>query len=274
MADSAHEEIVKALAQVAEIVKADGDENDINYFEFHKDRYLKMAKTLYKGESATPSLVLNMGSHYLHATLLFKFLGYEVHSMDVSEFWNLEFVKRRAEKYALPKIVDDNFETLKSIAGATDEYDIVLFTEILEHITFNPIQFWHKIYHRLKSNGLIYISTPNSMCLLNMVRSIVRILTFRGIGIPVNEIFKTVTYGHHWKEYSSSEIKRYFNKMSDDFQVSVHQYHYKKIAINNLSSAMAVFFNFIGNLIYLSDEIEAVVKIEKKESWKLEPPNY
>nr|MBC7613686.1 hypothetical protein [Pseudopedobacter sp.] len=267
-------EVEEALYKVSEIVRADGDENDIDYFEFHKRRYLKMAKTLYKSESSVQELILNMGSHYLHVTLLFKFLGYQVHSMDVGEFWDLEFVKQRAKKYHLYKIIDNNFETLKSMEGSKDEYDIVLFTEILEHITFNPILFWHKIYHLLKPSGLIYISTPNSMSLLNMVRSIVRILTFRGIGIPVNEIFKTVTYGHHWKEYSSSEIKRYFKKMSDDFHVSVNKYHYKRIIITNVSSAMAAFFSFIGNLIYLSDDIEAVVKIEKKDSWKIELPKY
>lgn len=267
-------EIVNALEKVAEIVKESGDENDLNYFEYHKGRYLRMAKTLYKSKSPIKIVILNMGSHYLHVTLLFKFLGYEVHSMDVSEFWDLDFVKSRAEKYDLNKIVDDNFETLNSMSGIKSQYDIILFTEILEHITFNPILFWHKIYHLLKPLGLIYISTPNSMSLLNMIRSIIRILTFRGIGIPVNEIFKTVTYGHHWKEYSSSEIKRYFKKMSDDFQVSINQYHYKRIRITNLSSALTVFSNFIGTQIYLADEIEAIVKVEKKENWKIEPPKY
>lgn len=263
-----------ALEKVAEIVKNDGNLNDINYFEYHKGRYRKMAQTLYKDKPSDRSLILNMGSHYLHVSLLFKFLGHEVHSMDVSEFWELDFVKSRAEMYNLSTIVDNNFETLKSMEGIESEYDIILFTEILEHITFNPILFWQKIYHIVKPIGLIYISTPNSMSLANIVRSIIRILTFRGIGLPVNEIFRTVTYGHHWKEYSSSEIRRYFDRMSNDFKVTLKRYHYKKIKIENVQSALTVCLNFIGNHIFLGDEIEAIIKLEKKGNWKIEPPKY
>ena len=112
------------------------------------------------------------------------------------------------------------------------------------------------------------------MCLANIVKSIARIITFRGIGIPVNAIFNTVTYGHHWKEYSSSEIKRYFKNMSDDFIVKINLYHYKTVKIDNLNASLTAILNYIGNLIYLSEDIEAIVKIDKKERWKINPPKY
>ncbi|RZK05102.1 MAG: hypothetical protein EOO43_22140 [Flavobacterium sp.] len=274
MSNHSNTEVVNALEKVAKIVKQCGNENDINYFEYHKGRYLRMAQTLYKDKRPEGVSVLNMGSHYLHVSLLFKFLGYEVHSMDVSEFWELDFVKSRAEMYGLNSIIDNNFETLKSMEGINSKYDIMLFTEILEHITFNPILFWQKVYHIMKATGVIYISTPNSLCLANIIRSIARILTFRGIGLPVNEIFRTVTYGHHWKEYSSSEIQRYFARMSDDFNVTIKRYHYKKTQITSVLTALTAFLNFIGNHIFLGDDIEAMVKIEKKGSWKIEPPKY
>ena len=267
-------EVKEALNKVEQIVIEGGNIDDLVYFTYHKERYLRMALTLQGYQSNKELAVLNMGSHYLHVSLLFQLLGYQVDSMDVGEFWNLEFVKARAEKYKLKAIIDNDFETLNSMNGIENKYDIILFTEILEHITFNPILFWKKIYILLNNGGLIYISTPNSMCLANIVKSIARIMSFRGIGIPVNVIFNTVTYGHHWKEYSSSEIKRYFKSMSDDFLVKIKLYHYKKVNVDGINAGLTALFNYIGNFIFLSEDIEAVVKVDKKGSWKLEPPKY
>jgi 2-polyprenyl-6-hydroxyphenyl methylase/3-demethylubiquinone-9 3-methyltransferase len=268
------EDIKNALLKVSLIVEEDGNRKDIEYFNFHKDRYLRMALTL-NGLSDKKRCVLNIGSHYLHSSLLLGFLGYEVYSMDVSEFWELDFIKAREERFGINRIVENNLEGLPSQEGIFDKYDIILFTEILEHITYNPIGFWKKIYDAARSDGIIYISTPNSLSLTNIVRSIARIITFRGIGAPVNEIFRNVTYGHHWKEYSASEIRRYFSKMSDDFKVSIKKYHYIRMEVKDIHTAMWVVLSYLGNRSRVfSDDIEAVVRIKKTGSWKLEPPGY
>lgn len=267
-------EVRDVLNRVEQVVIEEGDDDDLAYFTYHKQRYFRMAASLQDYHSDKELAILNMGSHYLHVSLLFQFLGYKVDSMDVVEFWDLEFVKARAKTYELNAIIDNNFETLDSMNGIENKYDIILFTEILEHITFNPIMFWKKIYNLLNDGGLIYISTPNSMCLANIVKSIARILSFRGIGIPVNAIFNTVTYGHHWKEYCSSEIKRYFKNMSDDFHVKIKLYHYKKVRIDGINAGLTALLNYLGNKIFLSEDIEAVVKVDKKGSWKLDAPKY
>lgn len=268
------EEVKNALEKVYTIVLEKGDTSDIAYFNYHRARYFRMAISLKNANPTKGLSVLNMGSHYLHVSLLFEFLGYKVDSMDVSEFWQIDFIKSRAELFQVTPIIDDNFQTLESMKGIANKYDIILFTEILEHITFNPIIFWQKIYGIVKTDGLIYISTPNSMSLSNIVKSITRIITFRGIGIPVNEIFNNVTYGHHWKEYSSSEIKRYFNKLSDDFEVTTKTYFYKSIKMVGLNSGLTAILNYIGNKIGLCDDIEAIVKVKKSGSWKLTSPKY
>lgn len=42
---------------------------------------------------------------------------------------------------------------------------------------------------------------------------------FDGGGITVDEILATPTHGHHWKEYTRSEVERYFRLLSPDFVV-------------------------------------------------------
>ena len=268
------QDIKAALNKISEIVHQDGNLQDIQYFEYHKRRYLRMAQTL-RTLPLSSRVVLNIGSHYLHSSLLLQFLGYEVYSMDVSEFWDLEFVKERQKNFGVIKVVDNNLEQLNSQSEVKDKYDVILFTEILEHITFNPINFWKKIYSLIQTKGYIYISTPNSMSLLNIIRSLARILLLRGIGEPVNEIFKKVTYGHHWKEYSPSELKRYFSKMSEDFTLQIKKYGYIDHEVSSFSTAASSFLAYLGNTSNLfAEDLEAIVHVEKTGNWKIEPPEY
>lgn len=268
-------EITTALEKVSKLVSKDGNEQDIAYFNFHRKRYMRMALTLSEIKPGG-TRILDIGSHYLHSSLLLSFLGYEVYSMDVKEFWELDFVQARKDQYHLNRVTENDLEKLTSQEGVTDAYDIILFTEILEHITFNPVKFWKRIYTICRPGGIIYISTPNSLNLYNILRTIGRIITLRGVGLPVNSIFNYVTYGHHWKEYSVSEIKKYFYALSDDFHVTAKRYYYRETsgpaAVGNIGMRIC---SWLGNKTgYLADEIEAVVQVVKSKGFKIKPPAY
>ena len=45
--------------------------------------------------------------------------------------------------------------------GHLDRYDMILFTEILEHLTANPVDILKQLLALLASGGHIYLSTPN-----------------------------------------------------------------------------------------------------------------
>jgi 2-polyprenyl-3-methyl-5-hydroxy-6-metoxy-1,4-benzoquinol methylase len=268
------QEIEDAIRRVEAVVAGSGNKSDRDYFNFHRERYLRMAKAvvaLYpKG-----AFILNIGSHYLHTSLIFTFLGYEVDSMDVGVFWELDFIKQRAVEHPVSKIIEDDLESLNSLEALSDNYHVVLFAEILEHITFNPISFWQKIHRVTRSSGIIYISTPNSLNLYNVFRTVARVITFRGVGIPIGSIFSNVTYGHHWKEYSVSEIRKYFGSLSDDFQVKASYYHYRSSQYAGFYGTLMSVFSLLGNATYIfSDEIEAIVRVDKRGDWKIQPPDY
>ena len=149
------------------------------------------------------------------------------------------------------------------------------FTEIFEHITFNPISFWQKIHATIKNNGIIYITTPNSLTLYNIARTIINIARFRGIGLDTDSIFRHATYGHHWKEYSSYEIKKYFKDMNDGFQVELKKYFFKVYPTDTLKGRIRALLVRGGNrLPYFRDEIEAVIRVDKSKEWKLPTPGY
>ncbi|WP_057936977.1 class I SAM-dependent methyltransferase [Algoriphagus resistens] len=253
--------------------------NDREYFEFHKNRFKRFDRflnTLPKRmpNSSTDIKVLEIGSHYLHTSILLSSRGFLVDAMDVGEFWQLDFVKERAKRYGLSATVENDISRLRSFQNTHNKYDLVVFTEILEHITFNPIRFWKQIYQILKPGGLIYISTPNAFALPNYVRAIKNAFGLKSIGITVDDIFSKVTYGHHWKEYSAKEIKKYFKALSPDFEVEVNPYSYKVYDLRP-PHLMFKLLSKLGNMTNtFAEDLEVIVSLKQKNKWGIEEPEY
>ena len=249
--------------------------NEKEYFDFHQNRFRRFDRFL-DSIKALPNnfKVLEIGSHYLHTSILLANRGFQVDAMDVGEFWELDFVRQRGEKYLLNPIVENDISKLERFAGVFEEYGLVVFTEILEHITFNPVHFWKRIYQILKPGGLIYISTPNAFALPSLVRSFKNTVMLKSIGITVDDIMSKVTYGHHWKEYSAKEIKKYFEVLSPDFEVEVNPYNYK---VYDLRPPFLLFkvLSRIGNKTKIfADDLEVIVRLGKKTRWGIEEPQY
>lgn len=267
-------EIEKIFTTVRKEVEQSGNEQDINYFRYHEKRFMHMAKSISK-TLPTDSKILEIGSHYMHSSIILRKMGYQVVASDVNAFMSQDLVIKRAETYHIDIIEENNLESLESQADVSDQYDALLFTEIFEHITFNPINFWKNIYRILKSKSCIYISTPNGLALAAIVRELLNIISLRGIGIGVGSVFGNVTYGHHWKVYSSYEIKKYFRFLSDDFNVNIKRYSYSKLNFSSPQVALWTLLEWLGNLTYFfSTDLEAIVHLDKTGDWKLEPPSY
>ena len=268
-------EIDLLLEEVYSICITDGNKQDITYFEFHRGRYKRLLCSIQNLSIPKNAKILDIGSHYLHTSILLKKMGYDVYGMDVSPFWGLDFVIKRSAQFGIHKVIENQLESVESLDNLQDNFGLVIFAEILEHITFNPISFWEKIHQAIQVNGVIYISTPNSLTLINIVRALKKILLLDGLGLGVSDIFSKVTYGHHWKEYSANEVKTYFSLLSDDFKLVINKYYYKKYCWTNLNAAIFKVFSAIGNLSYFfRDELEVIIVVPHKNSWKLEKPTY
>lgn len=267
--------IETALEEVEKVVRDTNYPNDLIYFTYHRERFKKMADTVTR-IVPTGSTILDIGSHYLHSSMLLSTLGYKVVSMDVTEFCTLSFIKERLEKYELVQIEENNLEKLNSLNGVKDQYDLILFAEIFEHITFNPIGFWQRIHSLIKQNGNIYISTPNSLTIYAIIKTLYKVITLKGIGLDVSAIFPTVTYGHHWKEYSAHEIRTYFKTLNDGFNVSITKFCYKPDESDgSLKSRLRINLIHLSNAIpYFREALEVLVKIDKSQPFKVNIPQY
>lgn len=183
---------------------------------YHVDHAERFAYTLARlRELVRPGgLVADIGCHRLDFAAMARNAGYEVVGFDVPEFLEKESVRRRARELGvrLVRIEDLGRGVFTSDAGL-EQFDALIFAEIIEHITFNPLEMWRVLFAMLRPDATLFVTTPNSMSAGGTYRGLARLLSGRGQGITIDQIFSTVTYGHHWKEYSKGELIDYFRRL-------------------------------------------------------------
>jgi 2-polyprenyl-6-hydroxyphenyl methylase/3-demethylubiquinone-9 3-methyltransferase len=152
---------------------------------------------------------------------LWNLHGYSVIAADLANPIEYQTVKNLCAENGIQRLVYDSLENPVELGSLPESsIDIVLFTEIIEHLTFNPITFWKQIYRLLKPSGRILVSTPNFYYLgRSPTRSLRRYFRGDGAGISVQDILERHTTNPHWKEYSKNELIQYFQLLSPDFVV-------------------------------------------------------
>ncbi|MBN1256350.1 MAG: methyltransferase domain-containing protein [Planctomycetes bacterium] len=261
----------EAFSQLAEEAGKSTRPQDTYYLNYHRLRYLHTAQRL---QELLPggAKILDIGSHFLHQGTILSRMGFEVAGVDVPEFVGLDFVKERADNYNISNSAIKNLEEGEFLEGTTDAFDAVLFTEALEHITFNPIIFWRRVNELLHTGGLIYLTTPNAYEWRNLRKVLKRLFLGRGMGVRVPNILNRVTYGHHWKLYCGRELKEYFALLSNDFKTEVNYYSLpgsNRRGWWHLREIMQRICNLIPGF---REQLEAVVYLQGRDGWLAVPP--
>lgn len=198
---------------------------DLFYLGHHWQRFLTTQKLAYESWKWERANVLDVGAHWLHQSVLYALDGHRVTAADLAITLDDPSVERIASAHDIRLLVYANLSSETVFDDLEDDsMDVVLFCEILEHLTFNPVAMWKAIYRVLKPGGRIILTTPNHYAWAAMLGQISRYLTGWGSGISVEDIMNIPTYSPHWKEFSRKELRKYFNLLSTDFSVTRLQY--------------------------------------------------
>lgn len=208
---TAEEHLLEACAPLGEMGAA--------YLRDHLQRFIRTKERLCRSFPLRPGArVLDIGAHWLHQSVLYALDGCAVTALDLPETLSIPEVRSLAEKHAIQLLTNSDLEhpgAFKAIAD--DTFDLILFTEILEHLTFNPVAMWREIYRVMRARARIVVTTPSHYALRSRLRRWWRSLRLDGNGITTEQILSIPTFGHHWKEYSRRELLRYFELLSPDF---------------------------------------------------------
>lgn len=193
---------------------------DEKYLLQHLERFVKTKEFALSPSQDQPLSILNIGSHWLHNASIYANEGHKLHCAD-PDMCNHPYVIKAAAAMGASLY---NVNELQFGDGINDfsesSIDIVLFCEIIEHITFNPILMWKSIYRVLKPGGKVIITTPNINYWQRKIKNLGDVIKGNGIGIRVSEIMGGGTYSHHWKEFSLNELVEYFRLLSNDFLIT------------------------------------------------------
>jgi 2-polyprenyl-6-hydroxyphenyl methylase/3-demethylubiquinone-9 3-methyltransferase len=206
-------------AGAAEQLFTDCGGTDFDYLRHHFPRFEATLGELNRGWSPEiGARVLDVGAHWLHQAALFSAAGYQVSAVDLPLTLEQDCVRRAAERLGIGLHPVANLADPVELDHLPDDsFDLILFSEIIEHITFNPVRFWRQMYRLLRPGGRIVVTTPNYYSPYSRLWDWRRILRGLGGGISVDEILRQHTYAHHWKEYSARELIYYFLRLSADF---------------------------------------------------------
>jgi len=198
---------------------------DVNYLKGHWDRFRgtrDFALSVLPPNS--PQTILDIGAHWLHNAFLYANRGHRLICMDTPDLMESALIRETASALGAELRSTRRLEKADGLADLKDDsIDMVLFCEIIEHLSFNPIPFWKQVYRVLKPGGRIIITTPNAFYHRSVSERSRRVSEGECFGLSVSEIFETGTYGHHWKEYSLPELQAYFARLSPDFDTSRYE---------------------------------------------------
>jgi 2-polyprenyl-6-hydroxyphenyl methylase/3-demethylubiquinone-9 3-methyltransferase len=200
----------------------DSGHTDEEYLRTHYPRFRRTLELFEQDwDPRRGERVLDVGAHWLHQAAMWAAAGYRVTAMDLPGTFETDAVRAVAGALGIRLLVNPSLEHPAALGTLPDDsFDVILLTEVIEHLAFNPIELWREIHRVLAPGGRILLTTPNAYRLRGQAWRPRRFLAGRGFGIPVEQILGIRTLGHHWKEYSRKELHRYFAILSPDFMVS------------------------------------------------------
>jgi 2-polyprenyl-6-hydroxyphenyl methylase/3-demethylubiquinone-9 3-methyltransferase len=193
---------------------------DERYLARHYRRFCSTKNRLESTRRKSGQRLLDIGAHWLHQSLLYARDGYAVMAADFPATFREPSVQSLARAYEIELIEYTALDNPAAFLHLPDNYfDVILFTEIIEHITFNPVGMWRELYRLLREGGTIVVTTPNYYHIHGRFWDWKRFIKGGGGGISVDDVICLCTSGHHWKEYSLRELREYFRILSPDFVI-------------------------------------------------------
>lgn len=191
------------------------------YLEIHAARCIAMCDWISRENPVRGSSVLDVGSgSILPNSVLLAASGANVTALDSAKALRSMPADRLARKFSVRLLECDSLEAPGALGGSADNsFDMLVLAEVLEHLTFNPVQMWRELLRVLKPGGKVYLTTPNYHGLAPpyvgmFYRDMKNILRGRSSGLRVERLLAKNTRSHHWKEYSACDLRAYFKMLS------------------------------------------------------------
>jgi 2-polyprenyl-3-methyl-5-hydroxy-6-metoxy-1,4-benzoquinol methylase len=133
-------------------------ESEINEYNKNIDERIEKTLSLVEGEK-----ILDVGCAGGGLSKMLADMGFTVYAVDILEE-SIDVAKEFANS---PKITYETRDVIKQ-PFLEESFDGIVFLETIEHVE-NPAQFFKEFHRILKTNGNLYVSTPNATSIKNLL---------------------------------------------------------------------------------------------------------
>jgi glycosyltransferase involved in cell wall biosynthesis/2-polyprenyl-3-methyl-5-hydroxy-6-metoxy-1,4-benzoquinol methylase/GT2 family glycosyltransferase len=130
----------------------------VEYFKSSKERYATYIAAI-KGYLSENAHILDIGNAPGHVAMCLHELGYDITGINLNAEWRKTYCHERWLDIFSIQECDIEHNTLPF---KDNQFDAILFTEVLEHIAVtDPCKILKEFHRVLKPGGLVIFSTPN-----------------------------------------------------------------------------------------------------------------
>lgn len=147
--------------------------------------------------------ILDIGSGRLILSSILSYSKSSIVASDLTEVVSNKFVRERA------KIHDINLIGSRIEPGRTSKlpfkdcsFDLVLMTEVIEHLNFSPIYLIREIHRVMKEKGYLVLTTPNVHALENKIKFFLN----KSIYANFDKYLESSPHDYHWREFDRNEL--------------------------------------------------------------------
>jgi SAM-dependent methyltransferase len=159
------------------------------YYRSSRDKYRALVDAI----DGHGSCVLEIGPSELSALLKTLQPDWRVTALSLDAGWRSNWFPEVEVAVTAGDILTTNH------ALADEMFDVVLFSEVIEHLQGNPRLALTEIARLLRPGGRVVLTTPNLARLANRLKLLAGYTPLERIGRPG-------TWGGHFREYTRSEI--------------------------------------------------------------------
>ena len=216
---------------IQNLYKNDFSKNDYDKYYFGLrylgNRYLlsKLAELNLKDKR-----ILDIGSGRLILSSFLSSSGSSLVAFDLPKVFENKYVKERAKSYSIDLVGSKIVSGRKfKLPFKKSSFDLVLMTEVFEHLNFTPVFVLNEIHRVLKDEGFFILTTPN-------VHSFENKLSFflnKNIYGNYEKYLKGSPFDYHWREFEKKELIYVLKQC--DFKV-IKSYYCNDLLYNKYNS--------------------------------------
>lgn len=231
-------------------------EKELDYFLTHQNRYRYILNRILELKLSPDGKILDVGCYPPHLFSSLQKMGYKL--------WGISSKHEPMEsKNVIPLDIEKDQFPFKA-----NSFDLVIFTEIMEHLVGNPDNYLSKIRRALKKGGRLIVTTPNVAHLKNRAKLAIG----KNIYFSLSQLKETncdtgSIYYRHNREYTKEELVQLFE--SEGFRIVKADYFSSYSPFRRKITATPFFFQVvkIGGflLTYIHPSLQDTIYLEVKK---------